>query len=1517
MSATAGGFFIDIAMNQKPATSVPQKVGAVLVVGGGIGGIQASLDLAESGFFVFLVEESPGIGGVMAQLDKTFPTNDCAMCILSPKLVECGRHHNIRVITNTCVESITGAPGNFQVSIIQEPRYVDETACIGCGVCAENCPVKVPNEFDEGLAQRKAIYVKYPQTVPLTYLIDRKDRAPCVTACPAGTNVQGYIQLIGQGKYKEAVQLIMVHLPLPGVLGRVCPHPCETVCRRKEVDDALSVRDLKRFASDQVDLTELPYDDTEDLPEKVAVVGAGPAGLTVAYYLRLRGYQVTIFEALPELGGMLRVGIPDYRLPPEILDREIKYIIGLGVEVNAEKSLGIDFTLADLKDQDYGAIFLGIGAHRGLKLKIPGEDDFEGVVDAVDFLRKVNLGGRDLPGKRVVVIGGGNVALDAARTALRLGTDQVFIVYRRTLEEMPAYEEEIEEALEEGIEIRYLTAPVRIHGAEGKCIGLECIKTALGAPDASGRRRPVPVEGSEFIIDCDAVIPAIGQRPDIGCIENETSLETGRRSTFVVNPHTMQTTVAHVFASGDAVTGPATVIEAVASGRKAAEAIHRFLSGEDLEGYAEELSAAEPPGKDWQEIPTGLPKEPRAENVHKDPEDRGRSFDEVNLGFSQDTAHKEAQRCLNCGLCSGCTECVKACESKAIDFDQEQKRSTIDVGAVILATGFDEFSVESARLSIYGYTDLIAQYGYEKYPDVVTSIQFERILSASGPYQGHLVRPSDGKPPEKIAWIQCVGSRDVTCNSGYCSSVCCMYAIKEAVIAKEHSLSPLDTTIFYMDMRTFGKDFDKYYERAKEEGVRFVRSKVYGIDESVTKGALSVRYAKESGELHKEDFDMVVLSVGMKPRPSAVKLAESLGIDLNPYGFCQTETFLPIQTSQEGIYVCGAFQGPKDIPETVMQASGAAASAQALLHSAKGTLVKEKVFPPEKDIAGDPPRIGVFVCHCGINIGGVVDVPAAKEYAATLPNVVYVDENMYTCSQDTQENIKKKISEFNLNRIVVAACTPRTHEPLFQETIQEAGLNKYLFEMANIRNHCSWVHQDLPDEATQKAKDSLRMAVTKIGLAEPLKTISLNATPCALVIGGGISGMVSALNLAEQGYEVHLVEKAMALGGLAKKIQHTLEGMDVQAYLKELIEDATHHPLIQVYTKASILETTGFVGNYTTKIQLGPKKEIKEINHGVVIISTGGEELKTKEYLYKKNRRVLTLSDLEKEIGKQSKKIKECHNLVMIQCVGSRDDAHPYCSRVCCSQSIKSALMLKEVNPDMNIYILYRDIRTYGFKEDFYSEAREKGVIFIRYDPEGKPEVSPAKDGSKDFLRVTVNDPILGEQLVIEADLLALAVATVPPASNKELSQFFKLSLNEDGFFLEAHMKLRPVDFATDGVFMCGLAHGPKFIEESISQAQAAASRASVIIANNKITVDGMVSHVNEVLCRGCGECEKVCPFSAIGLEEKEGGRIQACVQEALCKGCGSCAVACPTGAATVFHYDDREVLAMVETAFE
>lgn len=863
-------------------------------------------------------------------------------------------------------------------------------------------------------------------------------------------------------------------------------------------------------------------------------------------------------------------------------------------------------------------------------------------------------------------------------------------------------------------------------------------------------------------------------------------------------------------------------------------------------------------------------------------------------------------------LNDACKACESFCEAKAINYEQKDEIREVDVGSIILAPGFDEFDVEPESLSQCGYTSLISQYGYGKYSNVVTSIEFERILSASGPYEGHLSRPSDRKPPRKIAWIQCVGSRDVTCQSGYCSSVCCMYAIKEAVIAKEHSPTPLDVSVFYMDMRTYGKDFDKYYERAKNEyGIEFIRSKVYGVEELNGTGNLSLRYATENGEIRSDEFDMVVLSVGMKPRPAVVELAKRLGIELDDYGFCKTDNFSPVNTSKQGIYVCGAFQGPKDIPETVMQASGAAAASAALLSESRGELVKKKEFPPERNIAGEPPRIGVFVCHCGINIGGVVNVPEVKEYAATLPNVVFADKNLYTCSQDTQELIKEKIAKHRLNRVVVASCTPRTHEPLFQETIQEQGLNKYLFEMANIRDQCSWVHQHQPEMATQKAKDLVRMAVAKASLIEPLKLISLKTIPYALVIGGGISGMVSALNLADQGFEVHLLEKAMNLGGVARKIYYTLEGGDVQAYLKELIEKVTHHPLIKVYTRAAIAESSGYIGNFITKIKEGSKKELTEIKHGVVIIATGGEEYKTTEYFYKKNSRVLSLLELENEIVKGTKRIKECQNLVLIQCVGSRDEQRPYCSRVCCSESIKCALLLKEINPEVNIYILYRDIRTYGLKEDFYRKVREKGIIFIHYEPDAKPEVVPVKEGGKDVLRVTVKEPLLGEQLIIDADILALAMAAIPSSTNKDLSQLFKIPLNEDKFFLEAHMKLRPVEFATDGVFMCGLAHSPKLIEESIAQSLAAASRAGTVLSKEIVQLPGIISFVNKNKCAGCGECESVCPFGAVTLDAEQ---MVAVVNDALCKGCGVCAASCKSGAINLYGFSNSQVISMIDS---
>lgn len=896
----------------------------VLVVGAGIAGIQASLDIAKSGHQVYLVEKEPSIGGHLMKFDKTFPTLDCAACISTPKTVAVAQEPNIHLFSYSEVIEVNGYVGNYTVKIRRKPRYVREDQCTGCDQCAEVCPVSVPSEFDEYLSTRKAIYRAFPQAVPITFCIDKKDRAPCTITCPAGINVQGYVQLIDQGKYREAVQLIMERLPLPGVLGRVCPHPCEFQCRRAEVEEAVAIRDLKRFAADQVNLDELPLPEIEERPEKVAVVGSGPAGLTVAYYLRLKGYQVAIFEALPVLGGMLRVGIPDYRLPLEILDREIQNILRLGIETQTGKRLGLDFTLDDLREQGYKAIFIGIGAHRSLKLGIAGEEDFEGAVDAVDFLREVNLGERERPGNRVVVIGGGNVAIDAARAAVRLGCEQVDIVYRRSREEMPAYPEEIEGALAEGVKIHYLTAPIRILGEDGRVAGFECIRTELGPPDESGRRRPVPVEGSEFVIDCDAVIPAIGQQPEVDWAIGDTEVEITRRNTLVVNPQTMQTNLPDVFGGGDAVSGPATVIEAVAAGHKAVEAIHRYINGEDLDLFAEELAAKEPPGQDWQEIPEDAVPESRAHLDHRDPQESASSFDEVALGFSEDEAQREASRCINCGLCCECMECVTACERNAIDHQMVAEEVELKVGSIVMATGFETFDPTPMK-----------QYGYGQFEEVYTALEFERMNNAVGPTGGQILM-RDGKPPASVGIIHCVGSRDVNYHE-YCSRVCCMYALKYGHLIKEKVGHDTQVYNFYIDMRCFGKGYEEFYRRLQEEGITFLRGKPAEITDQALRpeeeGKLVVITEDTLiGKRLRVPLDMVILCTAMEPAEDTPEVARVFGINQGGDGFFLEEhpKLGPVSTATDGVFLAGTCQGPKDIPDAVSHAAGAAGQALAL-----------------------------------------------------------------------------------------------------------------------------------------------------------------------------------------------------------------------------------------------------------------------------------------------------------------------------------------------------------------------------------------------------------------------------------------------------------------------------------------------------------------------------------------------------------------------------------------------------------
>jgi len=1007
-----------------------ELIGSVLVVGGGIAGVQASLELANSGYYVYLVEKSSAIGGTMAQLDKTFPTNDCSMCILSPKLVECGRHLNIELLTLTEVKEISGQAGNFQVRLKKYPRFIDEERCIACGICAQKCPKKnVKDEFNKGLANRKSIYLKYPQAVPLKYAIDKE---------------------------------------------------------------------------------------------------------TCIYFKKGR-----------------------------------------------------------------------------------------------------------------------------------------------------------------------------------------------------------------------------------------------------------------------------------------------------------------------------------------------------------------------------CKACVKFCPADAVNLDDAEREITINVGSVILTTGFEAFD-----------PSLFDTYNYVNLPNVATSLEFERILSASGPYGGHLQIPSNGKDrkePTRIAWLQCVGSRDINkCDAGYCSAVCCMYAIKQAIIAKEHSNVPLETTIFFMDMRTYGKDFEKYYERAKQAGVIFKHSRIHTIYHSEDTGNLIIPYATEEGDIVEDEFDMVVLSIGLQTSKEQKELAEKLGIVLDSYNFAATTSFAPIETSRKGIFACGAFQGPKDIPSSVIEASAAAGASMVTLAKARFSLVKEKVYPEEEKVHDKGPRIGVFVCNCGVNIGGVVDVPAVRDFAKGLPHVAYVDEALFTCSQDTQEKIKHAIKENRLNRIVVAACSPRTHEPLFQETLREAGLNRYLFEMANIRDHNSWVHMNEPEKATEKAKDLVKMAVAKAALLEPLEEIRVGINKSAMVVGGGVAGMTTAINLAEQGFHTYLIEKSDTLGGNALNLSSTWKGEDVRSFLKDLIDRVTLHPSIEVLTGATITGVSGFVGNFKSSVVQG--NENREIEHGVAILATGAHPVESNEYLYGKNPNVLKWFELDEKIENEPDVLKKMESAVFIQCVGSREPQRPYCSRICCTHAIHNAIRLKELNPDMTVSVLYRDIRTYGLREDLYKEARTKGVIFVRYNVEEKPKVEE-KNGK---LHVVIKDHVLGMYVSIPADIITLSTA-IEPNDNSELARFFKVPLNDEKFFLEAHMKLRPVDFATDGVFVCGMAHYPKPLEESIVQAQAAAARAASILAKDTITIEPAVSQVTVEKCIGCGICAEICAFSAIVLDETEDGLIRAKNITASCKGCGLCAASCPQKAIDMFHFKDEQIMAAID----
>jgi heterodisulfide reductase subunit A len=853
-----------------------------------------------------------------------------------------------------------------------------------------------------------------------------------------------------------------------------------------------------------------------------------------------------------------------------------------------------------------------------------------------------------------------------------------------------------------------------------------------------------------------------------------------------------------------------------------------------------------------------------------------------------------------------CLICEDVCENDAIDFNQTAEKVEVKVGAIILSLGFEPFDPKVGN-----------EYGYGKMQNVVTSMDYERLMCATGPYEGEILRASDKKHPQKIAWIQCVGSRQVNATGGnsYCSAVCCTYTQKQVILTKDHN-PEAECTIFHNDIRAHGKDFERFYQRAEGlPGIRFIRSYVSIGEEIPESKNVTIRYSTPADGVKEEEFDMVVLSVGLNPPADARSLARKLGIELNSHGFCEVNPDHPMETNRPGIFISGAFQGPIDIPESVFSASGAGSQCGELLDYRRGKLARERIYPPERDVSQEEPRIGVFVCHCGANIGRVVNVPSVVEYIKTLPNVVYAQEQLFSCATNCAKEITDMTKEKRLNRVIIAACSPRTLDPLFRDTVREAGLNQYYYDMANIREHCSWVHIKDKDEATEKAKDIIRMSVARAAFLEPLQEIDLSVNKAALVVGGGIAGMTCALSVANQGHEVHLVEREQELGGKTRSVYHTLEGLDVQAYLRDLVHKVYQNPLVHVYTDATITSTDGYVGNFVTRVE--SERGVTEIKHGATVIAVGADVYKPTEYLYGEDDRVMTHLDLEEQIHQRSEKVINAESLVMIQCVGCRNEDRNYCSRICCRESIKNALALKEINPEMDIYILYRDMRTYGYGEDYYREAADKDVKFIRYEPQDEPEVEAGEsEEGRPVLKVTAPDYILGKKVEIDADIVALAAAIIPSAGSEELTRLFGVTLGPDGFFQEAHVKLRPVEFATDGVYLCGMAHYPKLLRETIEQAYGAASRVLTLLSHDTIIASGSVCEVDDKRCIGCGQCVSACTYGAIELREIRHVK-KAVVNPVLCKGDGLCNAKCPTAAIQLKHFTDEEILAQVDAAAE
>ncbi len=897
-------------------TETEIKSKEALVIGGGVAGMTAALDVANQGFKVTLVERSPSIGGVMAAIDKTFPTLDCSACILTPKLSEVSRHPNIDLLTYSDIKSITGETGDFRVKIHRKARYIDETLCNGCNDCAPVCPVEVPNEFDENIGFRKAIYAPFPQATPHVNTVDKKGEPACRATCPASVNAQGFITMMRHGAYDEGLEIFRRSNPFAGVLGRVCVAFCEGECERGMLDESLSIRNLHRFLADyEREHTSAPVEAKIDKKDRVAVIGAGPGGITCAYHLARLGYPVTIFEEREEPGGMLRYAIPEYRLPRDVLSEEIQRVLDMGVKLKTGTKIT---SIKSLQEKGFHAVFVATGTWQSNKLELKGEDS-EGIMHAIEFLESVNKGEDIAIGNRVAVIGGGDAAIDAARTAVRLGAKDVTVIYRRSHIEIPAIPSEVEDAMKEGVKLMLLTSPTELMVNHGKLTGLRCIKMRLGEPDASGRRRPVPIQNSEFTMALDNMIIAVGQSADQKGVQTE--VECSKWGNAVADPLTLATNIPGVFAGGDIVLGPNTVVKAVGHGIEAAISIDRYIRGVDLmENRVKDRHRVQ----SYEVDKTGVPLDRRRASMPKQGVDsRVRDFDEVELGFSEDRVKEESERCLGCAVCCECERCVDACQRDAIDHTMKDEVIDLHVGALILATGYKLFDVTE-----------YPQFGYGTLPNVITAMEFERLINAAGPTQGHLLRLSDGRKPKSVGFIQCVGARDVQKGVPFCSRVCCMYGIKNAVMCKQHD-SDIDVTIYYADIRAFGKGFEEFYENARTRfGVKFMRGRVAEVSKYKDNGTLKVRVEDtERGKLQEIEHDLIVISPGIQPPDGLDDLAVELNMDLSEEGYVDViDTILaPVDSPIPGVFVCGCADGPKDIPDSVSAGSAAAMKATIVL----------------------------------------------------------------------------------------------------------------------------------------------------------------------------------------------------------------------------------------------------------------------------------------------------------------------------------------------------------------------------------------------------------------------------------------------------------------------------------------------------------------------------------------------------------------------------------------------------------